>query len=206
MSGEIDPHNDEIWHITQERDSARATVSMWLEANADGGWIDKLRADNTQLRKKVDRLSQRNGVLETAQTACLGERDTAIADSARFGESNQILIVENTALACNNDQLKSQLTKARADAAVMRGALEYCGCHEHSESPCDESGSHYKSVCEFCKRVDSALSTDSGLDLLARYREAVELLRETQEIVNLTKPTEWFTLRDTLLATVKGES
>lgn len=35
-------------------------------------------------------------------------------------------------------------------------ALEYCGCHEHNESPCDESVD--KSICTFCNTIDEALA------------------------------------------------
>lgn len=51
-----DPHNDQIWHLTQERDSAYGTVSMWLEANGPGGWIDKLQSD-LQAHKDALRLA-----------------------------------------------------------------------------------------------------------------------------------------------------
>jgi len=41
------------------------------------------------------------------------ERATVHADNARMGESNQDLIVNNTALVCENDELKARLLAIR---------------------------------------------------------------------------------------------
>jgi len=144
---------------SQSANSLVETQEQFKRTAHESSELDRLSADNTQLRKEVERLSQRNGVLEAAQTACLGERDTAIGE----------------------------LAQARADGAAMRGALEavYKDYTKHN-----------------CTFVEKALSTNCGAGLLSRYREAVDLITNQDEIGS----PEWCNRRDTLLATVKGGS
>ena len=74
----------------------------------------------------------------------------------------------------------NEVEKLEAACAAMREAVEWCGCHEHSESPCDESGSHYRNLCVFCVKVDTALSTDAGKSLLDRLHKAEAQLHATE--------------------------
>jgi hypothetical protein len=81
------------------------------------------------------------------------------------------------------EELEAQLTQSEANQAVMREALQYCGCHEH-DGPKDESGSHYNDMCEFCKKVDNALANSSGkalLDKVERYEKALEFIRDSDD-------------------------
>ena len=95
------------------------------------------------------------------------------------------------------DRLKSELEKANADGAVMRGALEWIKgiSRTRSDIKFDDQ------LRELHFKCDEALSTDAGRDLLSRYREAVKLLREAAEE---EQRRDWLERRDTLLATVKG--
>jgi len=90
--------------------------------------------------------------------------------------------------------LRAQVEALHADGAVMRGALEYV--RSVVNSPND---ARYKPHI-----VEKALSTNAGRDLLARYREAVELLRDFPKIYWPEGSGPWIKRRDTLLATVKG--
>ena len=86
--------------------------------------------------------------------------------------------------------LRAQVERLHADGAVMRGALEKL---------------EYSAGLILFERAggDKALSASCGADLLSRYREALELLRDTSDSNWVLRP-RWLERRDTLIATVKG--
>lgn len=55
------------------------------------------------------------------------------------------------------NQLHRQLDELKAKIEKLTDALNYCKSHEHTASPCDESGSHYSDLCETCKRIKAAI-------------------------------------------------
>jgi len=213
MSGEIDM-------LRQQRDHLDSLHRQLLQTKND------LQADNTQLckevesiKEKLDKCENRRCVLETAQAACLGERDAAIGEAEDLRAQVESLKVdldiekklhEKTTdyweRAINErDRAESELTNAHADRAVMRSALQnlYDETGEYIELNNLGDPHHNQSM----KDARSALSTDAGRDLLDRYREAVELLREASVDCKSGRPMtlNWGERTDTLLATVKGE-
>jgi len=91
-------------------------------------------------------------------------------------------------------ELRAQVERLHADGAVMRQSLEFIGCRVEHPDDSKLPG------CPICEAVDKALSTSCGADLLARYRETVELLRDPYN-----QSIDWATRRDTLPASVKGD-
>jgi len=94
--------------------------------------------------------------------------------------------------------------RREADCAVMRGALEKC----HRTFLVLEEKEGFSTpvapniALQSAIAISTALSTNSGRDLLARYREAVELLKLAEP--PMVKRDAWMTRWNTLLATVKG--
>jgi len=163
--------------------------------------------DAESLGNFAKRLAEmRDDLIKTAQqrdVAC-NERNVAQSELAVCCEDRDAA-AELKALA------EKERDQALAARAAMRDALEYCGCHEHSDGPQDEHGSHYNQLCEFCRRVDNALSSNCGQPLLDRLaaledglRCAVKALEAFQcvrdQMITTTNSTRLF---DEAMATIK---
>ena len=97
--------------------------------------------------------------------------------------------------------LRAQVERLHADGAVMRQSIEdfvYNVKHSHVAGWGDVSKDTVAD--NSFQELSKSLSADAGRDLLARYREAVWLLRNA----SISQSQEWADRRDTLLATVKG--
>ena len=131
------------------------------------------------------------------------------------------LILEDKAdtLQSQVTNLRAQVERLHADGVVMRGALEDSvkalqGSYDATEWPADGTSS----VEQCAARIRVLLgSTNAGRDLLARYREAVNLLSAFQTEINPDQLRVWLAgggqldrivvllkRTDTLLSTVKG--
>ena len=111
-----------------------------------------------------------------------------------FDDSARLLAEHH--LIAENAYLRAQLDQAHADGAVMRDALE-------SMLKASQGFQRMKAY----PKAHDALSSSCGADLLARYREAVDLLgycsvSNGKLFTTILLTDEWIRRRDTLLATV----
>ena len=119
------------------------------------------------------------------------------------------LVRERNHLQSQLTDLRAQVERLHADGAVMRGALRelkirICYIGMPQEPFWMDGGRKVWDWRRQIKLLEEALhGNDLGRDLLARYREAVELLM--CDPPNPYRAKDWLTRRDTLLATAKGE-
>ncbi len=144
------------------RDIPIETVRVATEANAIA------TQNQTELRSLVDaqrrKISDAKFLFETVYATPSTEwfklREKWMEEPLGWKEQLDRESIDLTTQLHTLQEQNKSLTKGLEEAVK---ALEYCGCHEHSESPCDESGSHYSGLCEFCKQVDHALATAQPL-------------------------------------------
>ena len=103
------------------------------------------------------------------------------------------------------DDLRAQVERLHADGAAMRGACQSALSALDVLMGDTDLDSDDSDEMKACQKLAKALEASCGADLLARYLEAVDLLRQNKRYGDRTRDWEWLKRRDTLLATVKGD-
>lgn len=58
-----------------------------------------------------------------------------------------------------DETAKLQAVEKERDS--LKDLLRWLKCTQHTQSPCDESGSHYSALCEVCQKIEKALQKDA---------------------------------------------
>lgn len=74
-----------------------------------------------------------------------------------YGTLFKLAYVEKALSTDAGKSLLDRLQAVEAERDKLKDLLRWLKCTQHTQSPCDESGSHYSDLCEVCQRIEKAL-------------------------------------------------